>query len=60
LSKLPVLRGKEIVNLPKKAGFVMERQRGSHVFLKHSDKRAAVVLIHAGETIGFLAHRRNI
>lgn len=36
----------------KKAGFVVERQRGSHVFMKHSDGRATVVPVHSGEIIG--------
>jgi len=45
MSKLPSLTGKEIVSLLKKAGFAMERQRGSHVFLRHKDGRATVVPI---------------
>ncbi len=52
MSKLPSLTGKKIISLLKKAGFNVERQRGSHVFLKHSDGRATVVPIHSGETIG--------
>ena len=52
MSKLPSLTGKEIVSLLKKAGFAMERQSGSHVFLRHKDGRATVVPIHSGETIG--------
>jgi predicted RNA binding protein YcfA (HicA-like mRNA interferase family) len=52
MSKLPSLTGKEVVSLLKKAGFIVERQRGSHVFLKHDDGRATVVPIHSGETIG--------
>jgi len=52
MSKLPSLTGKEIVSLLKKASFAMERQRGSHVFLRHKDGRATVVPIHSGETIG--------
>jgi predicted RNA binding protein YcfA (HicA-like mRNA interferase family) len=38
--------------LLKKADFIVERQRGSHVFLKHEDGRATVVPVHSGETIG--------
>jgi len=49
---LPSLTGKEVVSLLKRVGFVVERQRGSHVFLKHDDGRATVVPIHSGETIG--------
>ncbi|MGA2515625.1 MAG: type II toxin-antitoxin system HicA family toxin [Thermodesulfobacteriota bacterium] len=52
MSKLPSLTGKEVVSLLKKVGFVVERQRGSHVFLKHDDGRATVVPVHSGETIG--------
>jgi predicted RNA binding protein YcfA (HicA-like mRNA interferase family) len=52
MTKLPSLTGKEIVSLLKKVGFVAERQRGSHVFLRHNDGRATVVPIHSGETIG--------
>ena len=37
MSKLPSLTGKEVVSLLKKVGFIVERQRGSHVFLKHDD-----------------------
>ncbi len=52
MSKLPALTGKEIISLLKKAGFVVDRQKGSHVFLKHTDGRATVVPVHSGETIG--------
>lgn len=52
MSKLPSLTGKEVVSLLKKVGFIVERQRGRHVFLKHDDGRATVVPIHSGETIG--------
>ncbi len=52
MTKLPALTGKEIVSTLTKAGFVTERQRGSHVFMKHSDGRATVVPVHSGETIG--------
>jgi len=52
MSKFPSLTGKEIVSILKKFGFIVERQRGSHVFLKHTDGRATVVPIHSGETMG--------
>jgi predicted RNA binding protein YcfA (HicA-like mRNA interferase family) len=39
MSKLPSLTEKEVVSLIKKVGFIVERQRGSHVFLKHDDGR---------------------
>jgi predicted RNA binding protein YcfA (HicA-like mRNA interferase family) len=52
MSKFPSLTGKEIITTLKKAGFLVERQRGSHVFMRHSDGRATVVPVHSGEIIG--------
>jgi predicted RNA binding protein YcfA (HicA-like mRNA interferase family) len=53
MTRFPALEGKEIIAiLGSSYGFVVERQRGSHVFLKHPDGRATVVPIHAGETVG--------
>ena len=34
MSKLPVVSGKELVNVLEKAGFVVVRQKGSHVSLQ--------------------------
>ena len=34
MSKLPVISGKELVNVLEKAGFVVVRQKGSHVSLQ--------------------------
>jgi len=36
----------------QKAGFHVDRVRGSHIFLKHPDGRATAVPVHSGETIG--------
>jgi len=52
MSTFPSFTGKKIISLLKKVGFTVERQRGSHVFLKHPDGRATVVPVHSGETIG--------
>jgi predicted RNA binding protein YcfA (HicA-like mRNA interferase family) len=52
MTKFPALEGKEIVSVLEKFDFVIERQRGSHVFLKHTDGRATVVPVHTGEVIG--------
>ena len=46
------LRGRELIAALKRAGFTVPRIKGSHCFLKHSDGRATVVPVHAGETIG--------
>jgi predicted RNA binding protein YcfA (HicA-like mRNA interferase family) len=52
VSKFPALSGRAIIDVLKKNGFAVKRQKGSHVFLSHLDGRATVVPIHSGETIG--------
>ena len=44
--KLPVLSGREIIKALAKIGFIPVRQKGSHVFLRHTDGRRTVVPIH--------------
>lgn len=43
MSTLPRPTGKELVRALEIAGFVTERVRGSHHFLRHQDGRATVV-----------------
>ncbi len=52
MTRLPRVKGKELVKALERAGFVADRTRGSHLFLKHEDGRATAVPIHSGETIG--------
>jgi predicted RNA binding protein YcfA (HicA-like mRNA interferase family) len=52
MTRFPALEGNEVVAVLEKFGFVVERQRGSHLFLKHTDGRATVVPVHSGENIG--------
>ena len=52
MSHLPRLTGQEVVRALSRVGFVVLRQRGSHLFLKHADGRATVVPIHSGEVLG--------
>jgi predicted RNA binding protein YcfA (HicA-like mRNA interferase family) len=52
MTRLPRVKGREIVRALEKAGFTINRTRGSHVFLKHSDGRATAVPVHSGETLG--------
>lgn len=52
MTRLPRLKGKEIVRALERAGFQIDRTRGSHVFLKHHDGRVTSVPVHSGETIG--------
>ena len=43
MTKLPVLSGKEVCKVLSKMGFRPIRQKGSHVFMQHSDGRSTVV-----------------
>lgn len=52
MTRFPSLEGKEVVDVLKGFGFFVDRQRGSHVFMKHKDGRVTVVPVHAGEIIG--------
>lgn len=52
MTRLPRLKGKEVVRILERHGFEAVRTRGSHVFLKHSDGRVTTVPVDAGETIG--------
>ena len=52
MSRLPRLRGREVVSALRRAGFGVIRIKGSHHFLRHPDGRATVVPVHAGETLG--------
>jgi len=48
MTRLPSLTGEQVVKALGKAGFQVLRQRGSHVYLKHTDGRATVVPAHTG------------
>ena len=52
MTRLPRLKGRELVRALERAGFTVDRTRGSHLFLKHADGRAIAVPIHSSETIG--------
>ena len=51
MSDLPSLTGGEVIRALERAGFVVARQRGSHVRLTHSDGRRTVVPVHQGDDI---------
>jgi len=53
MTRLPRLKGKELIRMLERAGFQAVRTRGSHTFLKTSGwKNNRGVPVHAGETIG--------
>jgi predicted RNA binding protein YcfA (HicA-like mRNA interferase family) len=54
MTRLPRMKGKDLLRALCRAGFQIQRTRGSHTYtyLKHPDGRATVVPVHSGETIG--------
>jgi len=52
MSRLPRLRGREVIAALRRAGFLVLRVKGSHHLLQHPDGRRTVVPVHTGETIG--------
>jgi predicted RNA binding protein YcfA (HicA-like mRNA interferase family) len=50
--KLPRITGDEVVRALKRTGFIMDRQRGSHVILVHPQSRKRVVVpVHTGKIV---------
>ncbi|MBI4355815.1 MAG: type II toxin-antitoxin system HicA family toxin [Candidatus Omnitrophica bacterium] len=49
MSKLPILKPRELVRLLQRLGFEPLRQKGSHLYLRHPDGRATVIPMHRGE-----------
>jgi predicted RNA binding protein YcfA (HicA-like mRNA interferase family) len=52
MTRLPRLKGKELIRTPEKLGFEIVRTRGSHFLLRHPDGRTTTVPVHAGEVLG--------
>ena len=50
MPKLPVLSGIELVKLALKQGFVIKRQKGSHVILSKGEK-LTVIPVHGSKPI---------
>lgn len=44
MSKLPTISGRECVNALERAGFYINRQRGSHIIMRRDDPYAQVVV----------------
>jgi predicted RNA binding protein YcfA (HicA-like mRNA interferase family) len=52
MTRLPRLKGKDLVRILRGIGFQIVRTHGSHVFLRHEDGRVTTVPVHSGETLG--------
>jgi predicted RNA binding protein YcfA (HicA-like mRNA interferase family) len=46
MPKLPVITPKKLIGALERAGFGILRRKGSHVVLRHSDRRITVVPCH--------------
>jgi predicted RNA binding protein YcfA (HicA-like mRNA interferase family) len=51
MSRLPVLKPREVIALLTALGFLCVRQRGSHMQFRHSDGRCTTVPDHGGRDI---------
>ena len=49
---LPIVPGKALVIALQRAGYEVQRRRGSHVRLRHPDGRVVTVPVHAGQAVG--------
>jgi predicted RNA binding protein YcfA (HicA-like mRNA interferase family) len=51
MGKLPVLKPREVCRILEGVGFIMVRQRGSHMQYRHADGRGTTVPNHPGRDV---------
>jgi predicted RNA binding protein YcfA (HicA-like mRNA interferase family) len=52
MARIPALRAREVIRALKQAGFVEDRQKGSHLVMRHPVTKAITVIpVHAGKTL---------
>lgn len=51
MTRLPRLKGRELIRILQTLGFGVVRSRGSHFLLRHEDGRTTTVPVHSGETL---------
>ena len=52
MPKLSPMRGKDLVVILEKLGFIKVHQKGSHARMEHPDGRRTSVPLHPGENVG--------
>jgi predicted RNA binding protein YcfA (HicA-like mRNA interferase family) len=52
VTSFPAVKGKDLIAALRGQGFTVIRIKGSHHFIRHTDGRATVIPVHAGETLG--------
>jgi len=60
MPKLPVLKPREICRILEGVGFMLVRQRGSHMQYRHPDGRATTVPNHPGRDVSPVLLRQII
>jgi predicted RNA binding protein YcfA (HicA-like mRNA interferase family) len=51
-SKLPSFNSRQIISIPRRRGFALDRQSGSHAVFIHPDGRRTTVPIHGKRDLG--------
>ena len=51
MPKPPILKPREVCRILEALGFVLVRQRGSHIQYRHADGRGTTVPLHKGRDI---------
>ena len=52
MPKLPIVNGNQVIKALEKVGFIVVRQKGSHVRMKHEDNRVVTIPIHNKKSLG--------
>ena len=52
MSKLPIIKARDILKVLKILSFTLKHKKGSHFFFSHKDDRTTVIPIHPSETLG--------
>ena len=60
MGAIPVLKPAEVCRILERLGFVVARQRGSHIQYRHPDGRGTTVPMHKGHDIAPPLLRRMI
>jgi predicted RNA binding protein YcfA (HicA-like mRNA interferase family) len=60
MSKPPVLKSREVCGILDSLGFVLVRQRGSHMQYRHADGRCTTVPNHPGRDVSPILLRQVI
>ena len=52
MTKLSPVKARDLIKIITKLGFSKVRQKGSHAFFAHKDRRTTVVPVHPAKQIG--------